>query len=169
MGKVKLIFADVDGVLNSHQWFEKQKDERNATHIQDIDPDAVGRLNRICKETGAKVVISSVWRFSHMDTLVEVFKKYGPDIEIIGSTGRGCRSCLRGNEILQWIKDNEELIGDHYYNFKDYVILDDDSDMLYWQRHNFIQTRAADGGLMDSHVEKAIVLLNAPIDGMNLQ
>ena len=35
------------------------------------------------------------------------------------------------------MKNNKELVGD-YYNFTEYVILDDDSDMLYWQRNNFI-------------------------------
>ncbi len=44
---------------------------------------------------------------------------------------------LRGNEILQWIKDNEEIVGP-YYDFKKYVILDDDSDMLLWQKDNYI-------------------------------
>jgi hypothetical protein len=46
---------------------------------------------------------------------------------------------LRGNEILQWIKENSEFLGVKYYNdYKHYLILDDDSDMLYWQRNNFI-------------------------------
>ena len=45
--------------------------------------------------------------------------------------------CKRGNEIHQWIDDNRESVGP-YYQFTEYVILDDDSDMLYWQRNNFL-------------------------------
>jgi hypothetical protein len=35
------------------------------------------------------------------------------------------------------MRNNESIIGG-YYNFTEYVILDDDSDMLYWQRNNFL-------------------------------
>ena len=40
-----------------------------------------------------------------------------------------------------------------------YVILDDDSDMLYDQRNNFIQTHMYDG-LSEDDVKKAIEILN---------
>ena len=49
-----------------------------------------------------------------------------------------CGMCVRGNEINKWIHDNNDIIGD-YIKFKDYVILDDDNDMLFIQRHNFIK------------------------------
>jgi hypothetical protein len=43
-----------------------------------------------------------------------------------------------------------------------YVIFDDDSDMLYNQREHFIKT-SRKTGLDDSDVEKAIELLKKPI------
>lgn len=62
--------------------------------------------------------------------------------------------CVRGNEINKWIHDNNDIIGD-YIKFKDYVILDDDNDMLFIQRHNFIQTNPF-VGLTDYIMEQAI-------------
>ena len=40
-----------------------------------------------------------------------------------------------------------------------YVILDDDTDMLYWQRNNFIRTNYH-RGISASNVKKAIKILN---------
>lgn len=62
--------------------------------------------------------------------------------------------CVRGNEINKWIHDNNDIIGD-YIKFKDYVILDDDNDMLFIQRHNFIQTNPF-VGLTDYIMEQVI-------------
>ena len=74
-------------------------------------------------------------------------------------TGHGCIDCVRGNEIHSWIKDNEALTGEAYHDYKNYVILDDDSDMLYWQRNNFVHT-SWKKGLTEEEAEKAITILN---------
>lgn len=158
-----IIFLDVDGVLNSHQYFEereKQKSQDSDYIISmksDIDPEAVKRLNRICEATGAKIVVSSVWRRGRLyDILLEVLEEYGCKDRVIGVTGyRGCSDCLRGNEIHRWMKDNIE----EYYNFKNYVIIDDDGDMLYWQKDNFVHTSSERGGLTEELADKAIEIL----------
>ena len=140
---MKVIFLDYDGVLN-HEAFYKERHERvlNGEKLNhpysEIDPKCVENLNKLIEDTGAKVVISSTWRHSGIDYCNDVLKYHGFEGDIIDITPnlRG-RGCLRGNEILQWIRDNHDLVGD-YYNFTEYVILDDDSDMLYWQRNNFL-------------------------------
>lgn len=141
---MKIVFLDIDGVLN-HEHFYKEKHGKRSEEstinypYSEIDPKSVERLNILCKETGAKVVISSTWRRSGLEYCKDVLEFHGftGDIIDITPSGRG-EMTLRGNEILQWVKDNQELLGESYYNFTEYVILDDDSDMLYWQRNNFL-------------------------------
>ena len=66
---MKVIFLDIDGVLNYTKWYT---DERNPGNLHgqegDLDPLCVDRIIRICEETGAKVVISSDWRISWYGT-----------------------------------------------------------------------------------------------------
>lgn len=138
---MKVIFLDFDGVLN-HQAFYVERQEKKEPKLEypysEIDPKCVSNLNMLIADTGAKVVISSTWRNSGLEYCKDVLEYHGFKGEIIGVTPnlRG-EDCLRGNEILKWTKTNRELVGD-YYNFTEYVILDDDSDMLYWQRNNFL-------------------------------
>lgn len=140
---MKIIFLDIDGVLNHERFykerFSKRYEEVAIAHpYSEIDPECVKKLNILCEETGAKVVISSTWRHSGLDYCVDVLKFHGFTGEVIDITpSLNGDNYVRGNEILKWIKDNKKLVGD-YYNFTEYVILDDDSDMLYQQRNNFL-------------------------------
>lgn len=140
---MKIIFLDIDGVLN-HEFFYKQRHEKESDGDEirypysEIDPKCVENLNILCKDTDAKVVISSTWRHSGLEYCKDALEFHGFHGEIIDITPFSkCNMCLRGNEILQWIRDNHKLVGP-YHNFTEYVILDDDSDMLYWQRNNFL-------------------------------
>lgn len=141
---MKIIFLDFDGVLNHEAFykerFKKRYEEGAMSHpYSEVDPKSVANLNSLIEDTGAKVVISSTWRHSGLDYCKDVLEFHGFKGEIIDITPNlRSDNCLRGNEILKWVKDNEELIGGRYYNFTEYVILDDDSDMLYWQRNNFL-------------------------------
>lgn len=164
----KLVFLDIDGVLNSQRFYENNvesiKKETDWPRC-DIDQRACIRLQDIIKRTGAKVVISSTWRLNYYDFLVRFLSEYG--IDVIGKTGRGCRDCVRGNEIYRWIKDNEEICGD-YWKYKKYVILDDDSDMLYWQKDNFVHVNSQIG-LSLSDVEIAVSMLNQSVDAAEVR
>ena len=141
-----IIFLDIDGVLNSRLYYESPRYDYNKDSVDplerklsDIDPKSIEFLNDLIEKTGAKVVITSTWRrYYTIVELSELFKKRGFVGEILDKTPTCGSDCLRGNEILRWVKENETLIGRHYHEFNDYVILDDDSDMLYWQRNNFI-------------------------------
>ena len=67
LGDMKLIFLDIDGVLNSVAWQENRPPKEPPGLILDalahwkrsLDPQCIERLNRIWQETGAAVVISS--------------------------------------------------------------------------------------------------------------
>lgn len=143
MSNIKLIFLDIDGVLNHDAFykerFEKRYEEGAIAHpYSEIDPECVKNLNQLIKDTGAKVVISSTWRHDGLEYCLDVLKFHGFEGEIIDITPTiRSNDMVRGNEILKWMRENYKLIGD-YFNFTEYVILDDDSDMLYWQRNNFL-------------------------------
>ena len=144
----KIIFLDIDGVINIDERKFKKVPQEN--------------LVRLLKETGAKIVISSSWRDEDLNYMFNVFRSKGMFEEIISEIidvtthGRWFIDDLnkfnfvRGNEIQQWIDDNlkypwrgSDNINDkeHFYNDlgKDYqyLIIDDDRDMLLTQKDNF--------------------------------
>ena len=129
----RIIFLDIDGVLNSHEWFEKREKieltEENYM-AQDIDPAALQRFQTLLADTGASVVLSSSWR--KLPERVEYLKKHVCDIIAITPE---CDSGIRGAEIYMWWSRNKRLLGEPQY-----AIIDDDSDMLLWQKDNFFQT-----------------------------
>lgn len=157
---MKIIFLDIDGVLNHEDFyrerFEKRYDDGAIEHpYSEIDPKTVQRLNKIIEETGANIVISSTWRHSGLEYCKKVLEYHGFKGNIIDITPMcRCGLCVRGNEINKWIHDNNDITGGHL-KFKDYVILDDDNDMLFTQKDNFIQTNPFIG-LTDYIMEQVI-------------
>ena len=135
---MRLIFLDFDGVLNSQFWYVRTNGSRGR---DDLDTDAIGFLNNLIAATDAKVVVSSTWRLNRtVEELQAILDRNGFKGEVVGKTKdlRG-EGCLRGNEIRCWIEDNPTMLGGRAsWDYSDYVIFDDDSDMLYWQKDNFI-------------------------------
>ena len=80
---MKIIFLDIDGVLNSIGWVERTKG--TAYEDKEIDPSKVRLLKQIIDKTDAKIVLSSTWRevngsddiprHQMYDYLVEEFKR----------------------------------------------------------------------------------------------
>jgi hypothetical protein len=154
---MSLIFLDIDGVLNHQQFWHEQRQADRRKELpedapdgaHDIDPVKMGLLNTLVDDTGAKVVISSSWRIGRsLDDLKELFDWFGFTGDIIGKTPRlwfrhdqdedwRNTSVPRGCEIKAWMENNKDRLGDKMSRVK-YVIFDDDSDMLWWQREHFI-------------------------------
>lgn len=183
---MKIIFLDIDGVLNSNEWASRRFEETSMDSIAssypfyEFDPLLVKNLNKIIDKTGAKVVVSSTWRLGRTkEELQEILNGVGFTGEVIDVTpympsplGFGY-DVPRGCEIDWWLEQNG---GFHRINWsleeftryvekakiKNYVILDDDSDMLYNQREHFVLTSFMDG-LSESCVDKAISILNTPV------
>lgn len=145
---MKIIFLDIDGVLNSQIFYtEKSQNQRHKERElgADIDERCVRYLNDLIEKTGAKVVVSSTWRNAGLQYCKEQLEAKGFRGEIIDITPVYTENyCVRGNEIYAWIQENSEMLCGSPVgaDFKEYVILDDDSDMLYWQRNNYIQVDA---------------------------
>lgn len=144
---MKIVFLDIDGVLNRQNpdgelEFIEGSCRRSGRTSHSLSPALINNLNYLTTYTGAKIVVSSTWRLGEtLESLQLLLNSVGVTAEVVGVTGVD-NSRIRGVEILQWIKDNIE---DAYYNYKDYVILDDDSDMLLWQKDNFVQTDGLQG------------------------
>ena len=175
---MKVLFLDIDGVLNSENWFAYRiycvknnmvnilmnfvdTDDRNIKHkLTMLDDRAIANLNRIIEETGCKVVLSSSWRSSIESENIftqNLLKLKGFKYEFYDVTPRlwfSDFSIRRGEEIKFWLDKESEK-----HEIESFVILDDDSDMLPEQMNNFIHI---DGqvGLTDRDVLTAIEILN---------
>ena len=162
----KIIFLDIDSVVNSEQWYMKTRSKSG-----DFDPEAIALLNQL-KDIGAEVVISSSWGESGIKPLQDV----GLELPIVGVTEHFYVDWFcRGNEIEKWLLVNFEGMGTKYgcddsgmpyyrkrYGDKltdyEYVIFDDDTDFLLGQVDNFIRTDR-NTGLTQENIDKARKIL----------
>lgn len=160
---MNIIFLDIDGVLNGQFLYEKSikgvkkelknKVKKNAIgrdefYASQLCTDRISWLNELCISTESKVVISSTWRKNKtIPELQTILNNSGANFEIIGFTpDLRHEHCVRGNEIYSWIERNKEyLCITSSSDFNTYVIIDDDSDMLYWQRNNLFLTDCYSG------------------------
>lgn len=161
---MKIIFLDIDGVLNViPQGFDIYG---SIFHQHFID-----NLHKIISETGAKIVLSSSWRFNGIESIREMWNYRKLPGEIVDITPFDIiekddhlsfiENAERGHEIQRWIDENK---------VDKYVILDDDIDMLSSQMNNFVRTSGNKHhydcidigyGLTDICTDKAIKILNS--------
>lgn len=129
---MKVIFLDIDGVLNV---IPKSHDDFGGTFHEDF----VENLRQIIDETGAKIVISSSWRFSGLEWMQKMWRFRNLPGEVIDVTtffadkklNLNYWDVVRGHEIKIWL--------DTHTDIENYVILDDDLDMLDEQMNNYVQ------------------------------
>lgn len=152
----KLIFLDIDGVLDTY-----------ASRYQ-LDPVLMARLGTLLERSGAKIVVSSSWRAMDVAGTIEfMIDPDNPSVgshpfpytdKIIGVTpilfsiidGDIDRPATRGEEIAAYLK---------VHSCDNYVILDDDRDMLPTQWSHFVPIND-EYGLTEADVEKAVLILN---------
>lgn len=119
----KIIFLDIDGVLNCEDTAARMNG------IIGIDPFLVMEFNRIIFATDAEIVLSSSWRHS-AEEREEIKKKVMPFIDITPTINE--KYAVRGDEVEAWLEKNIGKIFDRKDKVK-YAILDDDSDFYIWQ------------------------------------
>lgn len=135
---MNIIFLDIDGVLNCQIYYQSDAFSKKDEHpYNQICKERVKWLNKLCEDTNSKIVISSTWRMSGIDYCKNVLSKCGATFDIIGATPID-PSRVRGVEIKKWIET--EKCNFPIWGVKNYAIIDDDSDMLLEQRHNFFHT-----------------------------
>lgn len=188
-GKQKIIFLDIDGVLNGYNFWNtlgwdiicflhlSQKCKgwyRKLTKPTGVHKSKVKRLSKLVKETNAKIVVSSTWRVSiwkylvsgetcseNVKYLVNLFKYYG--IEVVGITPYSSSTTKRREEEIKlWLSDNIDYV-------ESFVVLDDEKfDLQSFVGTRLIQTKKGKGrftylGLTNKNAEEAILILDNPI------
>jgi len=120
---MKVIFLDVDGVLNTF-------DLTRSYGLDYIDDGMVRRLGMVVGQTGADIVLSSYWRLHPSDrSLVDAaLKEYGMFVHDRTPSLSGPRS----REISHWLSSNEDI--------STYAILDDDDEAGIDMEGSFFQT-----------------------------
>lgn len=152
---MKIIFVDVDGVLN-----EATTPARTKCGYIFVDQDKLLRLKRIVDATDAKIVLSSTWRYDRNDPkyngdfleLQDAFRNVG--LEFFDYTPVDSIGIRRGMEIQAWL-------GAHRGEVERFVILDD---QLFDFRERgllpyLIKTEFGYGGLTEGLAQEAIDLL----------
>lgn len=152
---MKVLFLDIDGVVNSEEYFKKRS---KGEHPTDIDNYMALLVYRITEATGCKIVLSSSWR-GYAPGEAEIERMIGIKLHDRTPRGRARRNQAdqlehveRGEEIKQWLDAHPEVTR--------YAILDDDSDMLDEQLPNFFKTEWK-VGITDEIAARVIAHLNS--------
>lgn len=129
--KNKIIFLDIDGVLNCGTTKERHRG------FIGIEPAKADLIKKIVKETGAKIVLSSTWRLGE-ENLKHVKEMVGEILDVTPYAPNNISDLRRGTEIDMWYQEHKDEV-------EDYVILDDDPDILESQLDHWWQTFWDDG------------------------
>ena len=162
---MKIIFLDIDGVLNCNFWNDNHQQEISEGIL--IEEEKVKLLSEIMNISGAQIVLHSGWRFwfdqdrnptkFESEKLIELFDKYNlsiasmtPDFttEEIRATRKF--SLVKAKEILAWLEEHPEV--------EQWIVIEDlDLHEERVARHQ-IRTNPA-SGLTRADVDLAICML----------
>lgn len=151
---MKLIFLDIDGVLNTNY-----TEELTPTAAIFVEDSKIKILKQIIDETDAKVVLSSTWRWGWMhleegkeSVLSEDFillerKLREFNIELFDRTPYFGWGRDRGEEIKAYLDNRDDVEG--------YVIIDDMSSIRLRPCDSHLLQTSEWEGLQEEHVEVA--------------
>lgn len=142
-----ILFLDIDGVLVNREVVR----DRYKFYAP-----AVTALNRFCAIPECRIVVSSAWRVGRTtEELNKLFKENGVGLEVIGKTRSDSFSSNRGEEILDWIEENN-------YNGP-YIVIDDEifdiAPFIPSHKILYIKNGLEEEGITDKHVEGYIEYL----------
>ena len=170
---MKVIFLDIDGVLNTSETFiERRKNyERTGVFNLEIDEFRLEYLKRIIDITGAKIVLSSTWRhFFKKENdkvlptilkgkkLYDMLMRYGIEIYDKIPTTMGSRE----EQIQSWLLNRDDI--------NNFVIIDDEPNMFKELLDKLIITSKVNNdemlmnmddcfGLCEEHITLAVDML----------
>jgi hypothetical protein len=156
---MKVIFLDIDGVIKTKNGLRSAFKKYRKLVPDILDERAVTNLNKLVKETDAKIVITSTWRYGKTtEALQRVLAINGVIGEVIGMTpelGQMKNSSIdtitRGQEIQEWLNLHKIQV--------DYVILDDDTNLLPQQMNYFVRCESEDGFADENKYREALAIL----------
>ena len=164
---MKIIFLDVDGVLNNNIFLKKRRiilKENKGIYIPRLDDKNFIALKTLVERTNAKIILSSYWRYyfdknlmpnnnglhNHGKDLTLKLRKHNLSLKDKTSTDL-TRFQKRGDIIKEYLHTHEDI--------DNFVILDDDNIMKEFTDTNLVQTKP-EYGLTMSDVKKAENILN---------
>jgi HAD domain in Swiss Army Knife RNA repair proteins len=123
---MNLVFLDLDGVVNDDEHVNAAL--VGHAHITRFslelaqrctDPVRVARVQRVCDETDARVVIVSAWRrWATVEEITQVLRGVGLTAPVLGAVGGVKMSAdLRADAALEWLDEHPEVTG--------WVVIDD--------------------------------------------
>lgn len=155
-----VIFLDIDGVLNSvetmtRNFYAQPEKVRESREDRTDCPDAelVANLNYIIEQTNACIVVSSTWCYMGLEKVSECLYNAGVVGNII-DINRNHPHRIRGYEIIDWLSR-------YYYMVKNFVILDDDNDMVFVS--SYLVKTDVNTGLTKECAEEAVRILNTRV------
>lgn len=183
---MKIIFLDIDGVLNHEEWYKSGKPKEIYEATKDIkaynfDPSSWAWIQMLIDETGAKIVLSSSWRCYDLQSTIEEYKNtaFKPIIDNLVGVTPGTMSRNRGEEIRrffdivngnitqnlptanEWLKQHPlETLSATGEKIEQYVIFDDDTDMTREQMPHFVHVDCWTGVTEKDYKKALDILLN---------
>lgn len=149
---MKIIFLDIDGVLNADDDFGIGKENPQICGFRGISSAKVQHLKRIVDATGAKIVLVSTWKHDYEDYLENGKNPFGKYLaESLAAKGLTIfdttilyapkTDVFRGHEIKRWITHFPGPI-------ESWVVLDDEffpDYSLFRIRHHLVRTEEPHG------------------------
>lgn len=157
---MKILFLDIDGVLNSVAFTKTIVRRSLIADPATIDPQAVALLQNFLNQySDLKIVISSTWRKAHtLSELKNILLHSGLNSDLIIEYTPVVHNAPRGAEIKQWLqtqnfKSNFPVTG--------IAILDDDTDMA--ELSPFLVQTNVEVGLQPADLPKVATTLQKPV------
>lgn len=175
---MKIIFLDVDGVLNTSKTFKRVYDLFKNTGKKELEIDLfrLEYLKQIIDQTGAKIVLSSSWRrfFDKIDNKIIPLNEKGRDfynllnnygIEIYDKLNNElCNS--REKLVIEWLSKRDGI--------ESFIMIDDEPSLFDSLLDNLIVTSKVKSnqiltnmddcyGLCENHIEVAKDMLNSKV------
>ena len=146
---MKVIFLDIDGVLNSYKFSKTLENHENLFYGMEIDPFSLELFTNLLKNNASiKVVISSSWRDSlSLYQFKELFKSFQDQIIDMTSS-----DVDKAKSIELWVKTHK---------INEFVILDDD--VLFDLDHGFNKKQIKTSpnlGISHEHINQIKILLH---------
>lgn len=163
-----VLFLDIDGVLCSARIYAAYNDQGSGTWWR-FDPAAIEFLKSLIKKYNIQIVFSTSWRKFYRIDKCEFFNNRSVIFDQKLSCAEqlkirfefeGLENCFhkefatpiyfgsrrRGQEIAEWLNDNKGT-------YKNYIILDDDNDMMEAQKEFFVHTDPLDGMITENYIQ----------------
>ena len=160
---MRVIFLDVDGVLNNLNFLYEQFRRSNIPNIKGLDNNNLKALQKLVELTDAKLILSSTWRSYFDDNLKPLNNDHNPgkdlikklneyNLKLTGKTSETLeyKGFPRSYVIKKWLDEHPEV--------DSFVIIDDNAIMGEFTYTNLVEVDKTVGLTMND-VIKAVTIL----------